>query len=151
MAYDFLSASERAILSGNCDSIFTTLSNGRTIEVVKEPLKTLVSPNLTNNMFGFGEKQADPVFSYTPISQTFPAIIIYGSNHPSPLNPEINVRIYAGPVTIKVKKDCRDFIVDGGLTKHILADGKTFLLDGEPRRQMFLNGEFFFFTLNATK
>jgi len=150
MGYDFLSDAEKASLSGNFDTVFQTLSNGRTVTVVKEPLKTLVSTPSSNNLFGFGERQTDPTFIYTPVSGIFPAMIIYASKHPSPLNPEINVRVYAGPVTIKVQQDCRDYINDG-VNKHILADGKTFFLDGEERRQLFLNGTYYFYNLKATK
>jgi hypothetical protein len=146
-----LTDTQLSMLSGDFDTVFNTLSNGRTVVVVKDPIQTPISnPVTSNNLFGFGSQQTNPIFNLTPVTGVFPAMIMYGTFHPSPLNPEINVRIYAGPVTIKVQQNCKDFI-DNGNTQHILADGKAFYIDGEARRQLFLNSSYYLYTLKATK
>ena len=150
MAYDFLTEDQRAVLSGDFDTVFQTLSNGRNIIVEKEPIKTLVSLPPSSAVFGFGESQQEAIYNYTPVSGIFPAVIMYGHSFPSPMNPEINVRSLAGPITVKIRQDCRDFIMDGQ-TRYIIADNIQFIMDGEPRRQLFLNGVYYFLSLKATK
>ena len=147
---DYLTDSERAAWSGDASMIFDTMSKGRTVTIVREAIKTVVTQSSTENVFGFGPDQRDPIYAYTPVSGTFPAVIKYPMDHPSPLNPEIAARIYAGPVTIKVKTDCRNYI-NGGKIEYIIADDKQFMIDGEERRQMFLNNEYYFFSLKALK
>jgi hypothetical protein len=147
---DYLTSAERAMISGDYDMVFDTMSNGRSIVIVKEPIKALTNLPEVENLVGFGEMQVEPLYDYTPVSGTYPAMIIYPNKHLSSFNPEINARIYAGEVTIKVKKDCRDFM-NNGFNKQILLDGKTFLIDGEERRQLFLDAEYFFFDLRASK
>jgi hypothetical protein len=147
---DYLTPTERATFSGDAEMVFETMSKGRTVTIVREAIKTLVTQNSTENLFGFGNDQKDAVYSYTPVSGVFPAIIKYPMDHPSPLNPEMGARIYAGPMTMKVKTDCRDYI-NGGKVEYIITDGKHFMIDGEERRQMFLSSEYFFFTLKALK
>lgn len=147
---DYLTATERANFSGDASLIFDTMSKGRTVTIVREPIKTIIAQSSTENLFGFGADQKDAVYAYTPVSGVFPAIIKYPMDHPSPLNPEMGVRIYAGPMTMKVKTDCRDYI-NGGKVEYIITDNKQFMIDGEERRQMFLNSEYFFFTLKALK
>lgn len=151
MASNFLSDNERVTLSGQMDMVFNTLSQGRTITVIKEPARTMIANPVSSNIFGFGEHQENPIYTYSPISGVFSAIINYGATHTSPLNPEINVRIYSGPVTMKVKRDCKDYIFCDRNTKHILIDDKAFYIDGEPIRQMLLNSEYFIIPLKATK
>lgn len=146
----FLSTTELASINSDFDTVFLTMSNGRFVTVVKEPIKTLVSTPSTNNLYGFGEKQADPTYVFTPNFKTFPCILSYGQKINLPLNPEINVRIYAGPATLKVKKDCYDYIMQGGV-KHLGVENEDFYIDGEIRRQMFFSTEYYIVALKATK
>jgi hypothetical protein len=147
---DFLTTAERSSLSGDMNTIFDTMSKGRTITVVLEPIQTLVVETSSENVFGFGDTQKEEVYSYTPVSGIFPAMIMYPMEHPSPLNAETNVLLYAGKITIKVQQNCRDYIKTGSVVK-ILADNKQFDIDGEERRQMFLNDSYYYFDLKATK
>lgn len=148
---DFLTTGERAAISGDMDMIFDTMSKGRTITIVKSPIKTVIQVVNNNNAFGFGDDQQEPIYSYTPVSGVFPAIIVYPRNHLSPLSAELNARIYAGKITIKVKQDCRDFLRDANAVNTIILDGKNFDIEGEERRQMFLNDTYYLFDLEATK
>jgi hypothetical protein len=127
------------------------MCRGKTVTVVKEPLKTTVSSPITqNNVFGFGEMQANSVYDYTPVTGVFPAFIIYPRDYQTSLNSEIDIRVGSEPIKIKVQQDCRDFIYNGR-TLHLIADNKTFYLDGEARLQLFLNGNYYFFNLKETK
>lgn len=149
-----ISATERveilAIISGSFDTW------SRNIVVFKEPLKTPVDVPPTNGLFGFGEMgQPSPSYTYEPRSGIFPAIIKYSDIEQniagnSPLSPEIMARIYWGPVSIKVRKDCRDYINDGP-TKSFIIDGQTFLMDGDERLQTFQGSEYYIYQLRKTK
>lgn len=150
---DFLTTEERTQIKADLDTAFDTMSSGHTILVVKEPIKTAITdPNDTNNVFGFGPEQTEPIYTYTPESRTFPAVVRWGNQAQwSPLSAEINASIDAGTITIKVKRDCYDYINEGGV-QNIVIDDRTFLLDGMGRRQLFLDDQtYYLFTLRATK
>lgn len=142
---DFLSLAERTSLSADMDMIFDTMSFGRYIVVHKTPQKTLISPSSSSdNQFGFGDNQTEDIYIYTPVTGIFQAMILYRRlmTNTNPLAPEINARLNAEDVRLKVRQDCKDFIVNGK-TEKIEADGKTFLIDGNPDRQMFLNSVYY--------
>lgn len=146
-----ISATERAVLTGIFDNIFDTFE--RNIVVYKEPTKTLVSPPPSENIFGFGPNQQQEVYTYQPVSGVYPALIRYGDPNQAQNadnNAEINAAIFSGPVSIKVRRDCRDFINDGPTNK-LIVDGRAFLLDSDERRQSFLDSEYYVFKLRATK
>ncbi len=143
-----ISVTERQILTGIFNDIFDTFQ--RTIVVYKEPIKTRVNPNPANMLYGFGESQQDDAFSYTEVTGVYPAVIRYPPTQPVDQNTEIDAMISAGEVSIKVKRDCRDFI-NSGKTEKIVFDSRTFTLDGDERKQTFLESEFFVFKLRATK
>jgi hypothetical protein len=150
---DFLSSAERAGILAEAESVFDTLTQGRTITVVKEPMKTEVSaaPSNDNVLFGFGEQQGEPVYTYTPQTKEFPGIVIYPrKREAAPLVSEPNVRIGDDDIMIKVRADCKEYIYEGR-TEHILADGKTFYLNGENARQMMLSSNFFLVPVKMTK
>ena len=147
---NWLSTTEQSSIGNDMDTVFDTLSYGRVVTVVKEPLKTLVGSPSQNNVFGFGAEQTDPTYTYTPVSGVFPVILFYPKVPNAPLAPEPNIRVYSGPVSIKVKKDCRDYILNGK-TVHLLIDDKTFLIDDDGSRQMVLNSNYFIFNLKTVQ
>jgi hypothetical protein len=144
-----LSDTERASLGNDVKNIFDTWS--RQIIVTKEPQQTILASGIAspNDVFGFGSQQTDPIFSYTPVTGAFQAIIVNPMSFQTPLSPDVNVRVYFGPMIIKVEKACKEFIYNDVPTKHIQVGDKTFLVDGASRRQLFLNGEFFIITLKG--
>jgi hypothetical protein len=144
-----ISDTERQVLTGIFNDIFDTFQ--RSIVVYKEPIKTQVSVQPANLVYGFGESQTEDAFTYTEVTGVFPAVVRYG-NQPQDVtqNSEINVMISNGEVSIKVRKNCRDFI-NNGKTEKFLIDDRTFFLDSEERKQTFIDSEFFIFKLKATK
>jgi hypothetical protein len=144
-----ISTTERAVLTGIFNDIFDTFQ--RTIVVYKESLKTPVGNGLNDGLFGFGESQTQDAFTYSEVTGVFPAVVRYLSvEQPMTLNPEIVTYIPGGEVTIKVRKDCREYI-NNGKTEKILIDERVFLLDGEERKQTFLDSEFWVFKLKTSK
>jgi hypothetical protein len=143
-----ISETEKAVLTGIFGDIFDTFQ--RTIVVYKEPIKTQVSVLPANLVYGFGESQTEDAFTYTEVTGVFPAVIRYGGLQETTQNSDTNAMIAEGEVSIKVRKDCRDFI-NGGKTEKFIFDDRTFFLDSEEKKQTFLNSEFFIFKLKATK
>ena len=149
----FFSSTEQANMINDFTNSFQTWS--RSIVIYKEPLKT---PNLVpqgTNIFGFGEQQQAETFTYTPVTGIFPAIIRYDDikedpNKDSALSPEVMARIYSGPVTIKVLRDCRDFL-NNGLTDQVVVDGQMYYMNSDERLQTFQGSEYYIFSLRKTK
>ena len=148
-----LSDTERANILAVFSGSFDTWS--RNIVVYKEPQKTPIDPPPTDGVFGFGEEQQNPVYTYTPRSGIYPAVIRYSDLEKSiaknsQLTPEMVARIYSGPISIKVQRDCRDYINDGP-TERIVVDGQTFLMDGDERLQTYQGSEYYVYQLRKTK
>lgn len=143
-----ISPSERQVLTGIFNDIFDTFQ--RTIVIYKESTKIPVNPQ-PQGLFGFGDSQAQDNYTYSEVTGVFPAVVRYQSiEQPMNLNPEIVSYIPGGEVTIKVRKDCRDFI-NNGKTEKLLIDERIFMLDGEERKQTFLDSEFWVFKLKTSK
>lgn len=145
---NLISPVERAVLTGIFDDIFDTFQ--RTIIVYKEPVRTLISPVPNTNLFGFGESQQNDIYTYSGVSGVFPAVIRYGPIPPADYQPEMLTYLFASSVSIKVRKDCRDFIQDGK-TEKIIVDGLTWILDSDQKKQTFLDSAYYVFNLKNSK
>jgi hypothetical protein len=151
----FISLTEQASILDTFETSFDTWS--RNIIVAKEPIKTLVTPapSTSNNIFGFGDSQQEEIYNISPKSGIFPAIVRYNDIERNPaqnsiLSPELLARIYSGPVSIKVRRDCRDYINDGE-TENIFIDGETYYLNSDERLQTYQGSEYYIFSLRRTK
>lgn len=132
------------------ESIFDTWS--RPIIIHKEPLKTQILPENSESIFGFGQTQSSELFTFTPVTGVFPAMIKYQSKFGSKgvddlFQTELNTYISDAPVSIKVRKDCSDFILDNK-TERIEVDGLSYILKvATPNPQIFWNTEYFIYDL----
>lgn len=147
-----ITATERSNLTGIFNDIFDTFQ--RAIFIYKEPLK-VPNPNARPESFafGFGENQTEDAYTYIERTGVYPATIRYAmsaSDNTFKRLPDTNVWIPEGGCSIKVKKECRDFINDGK-TEKIIVDEKTYFLNSEERKQMFLDSEFWVFVLQPRK
>lgn len=147
-----ISPTERANLTGIFNDIFDTFQ--RTIVIYKESLKVPNSNALPENFaFGFGENQANDAYTYIERTGIYSATIRYAtsaSENAFKRLPDTNVWIPEGGCSIKVKRECRDFINDGK-TEKVIVDEKTYYLNSEERKQMFLDSEFWVFVLQPRK
>lgn len=143
-----ISETEKNVLTGIFNDIFDTFQ--RAIVVYKEPIKTQVSVQPSNLIYGFGESQAEDAYTYSEVTGVFPAVVRYAGLQGVTQNSELVAMIPEGEVSIKVRKDCRDFINDGKTEKFVF-DDRVFFLDSEEKKQTFLSSEFFIFKLKATK
>jgi len=151
----FVSDSEKAGVVAVFSGSFDTWS--RNIIIFKEPLKTAIPipPSQDNNLFGFEDQQQDPIYTYTLKSGIYPAIIKYmdiesNLSMSAPLLPEPLFHVYAGHISIKVKRDCRDYLNDGP-TDRIIVDNRTYLQESDERKQTYMGSEYYIFTLRKTQ
>jgi hypothetical protein len=132
------------------EDVFDTFS--RNIIVYKEPLKTQVISPDSNAIFGFGQSQQNDIFTYTPITGVFPAMIKYQSRFGSKVGydlfeGEINTYISDAPVSIKVRQDCSDFILTNK-TERIEVDGLPYIMkEAAPNPQIFWNTVYMIYDL----
>lgn len=132
------------------ENIFDTWS--RTIVIYKEPIRTQVVPQDPNAIFGFGGMQNTDLFTYTPVTGIFQAMIKYQSKYGSMggddlFQGELNTYISDAPVSIKVRKDCSDFILNNK-TERIDVDNLSYILKvATPNPQVFWNTEYYIYDL----
>ncbi len=142
-----ISATERANLTGIFNDIFDTFK--RTIVVWREPLKVPIQTS-SAPIFGYGDTQEEQQYEYIPQSGVFDATIRYPSRQPVETETDSRVPLSEGQVSIKVKRDCRNYINEARVDK-ITVDDRDFILDDDERKSTFLDSEFFVFVLKATK
>ena len=139
---------EKQTTSNVFSDIFDTWS--RPIIIYKEPIKTQILPENPNNLFGFGSSQSAELFTYTPVSGIYPALIRYQnkfSSREDTFIPEVNEFTENKPLSIKVKNDCKNFILVGKTIK-IQVDNLIYILTNIiPRPELFWNSEFYIFDL----
>ncbi len=142
-----ISTSEMTIITGILSDVFDTRS--RRIIVYKESEKTSVGVDPATLIYGFGESQQTDAYTYSEVTGVFSAVVKYKTIDMGEIedNSEMLVRISEDKISIKVRKDCRDFI-NNGKTEKILCDDKTYYVDGEESK---INDQFWFFNLIATK
>lgn len=146
---NLISSIELAGLISGFNDIHETFSSR--LAVYKEPIKTAVSIDPTNFLFGFGESQAADAYTYTEVSGVYPATVRYSDPQGVniDLNTDINSYISNGGCVVKVKQDARDFIMNGKTEKFIL-DNRTWYLDSEDTKSVFIDDKYIF-KLKATK
>ena len=154
----FFSTSEIAGISKVLSGSFDTWA--REVIIYKDIKRVETSPtNPNNNLFGFGEDQQEPIYTYLPPdSGRFMAIIkdsdilsSKGQRSEQALAPEIMVNVVSSPISIKVKQDAYDFIEDGE-TKSILdvLSNELYILDGHPCLQTFVGTKYYVYSLRKT-
>ena len=145
---DLISTTERAALGSMFNDIFDTFK--RDIVIHKEP-KKIINQISTSQIFGYGDYSDVINYQYVPVTGVYPAIIKYTDKQTANFVEEINSQISVGTASIKVRKDCRDFIANGK-TEKITFDGKTFNVISDDAVNSFLNAsEFYLFQLEVTK
>jgi hypothetical protein len=155
-----ISSVEQASILATFEASFDTWS--RAITVFKEATKTEASPipSTTSNLFGFGEAQQEASYTYSAaLSQVFQGVIRDGDIAVASaqakgmmLSPEILARILASPISLKVRKDCSDFI-ENGPTERIVDNktGEVYLLNGHRCLQTYQGSEYYVYPLRKTQ
>ena len=118
-----------------------------TITVNKEAQKTITLAASQNIYAGYSAPKE--TVTYTPVSQTFSAIINYKENQPLDYQDELKANIEKGDVRIKVEADCSDYI-NRGKTLSIDIGGSQFNVVSSEGVRYFLGKTYYVFYLEAT-
>ena len=118
-----------------------------TITVNKEPERTVTLTADQNIYAGYGAPKEQ--VTYTPVSQSFTAIINYKENQPLEYQDELKVMIEKGDVRIKVELDCKNYI-DKGKTESIDINGSLFNVISSDGARFFIGQTYYVYYLEAT-
>jgi hypothetical protein len=99
----------------------------RNIVVHKTPMKKIISSVTNPQLIGYQENSIEGQIEYIPQNQTFEAIIAYKDPFNVDVIDQIKIKTSSPVVSIKVKKEARDYILSDK-TEKITFDDKTFKL-----------------------
>jgi len=122
---ELLSAADKANFQSSFLNIFDTFK--KTITIHKEPIRQVVSKNSESTLPGYNEGSNTSNYKLVPVNKAFDALVRYGLKQEKSVADDIGVQVPEGQVTIKVKQDARDYIVNGK-TESFEFDGKRFNL-----------------------
>ena len=145
-----LNETEKNNLTPLIEDLFDTFA--RDIVVHKEPKKIIKNIN-TNSLAGYDESSNIENYEYIPECQTFKAKIKYENEQDLEAARFISLRnlLSQGVVKIKVRKDARDYILDGRKTEKIEFDNKSFNIISDDSVKKFFNTVYYVFYLQTTK
>jgi len=118
-----------------------------TIRVHKEAKKTITLAASQNIYAGYSAPKE--TVTYTPVSQTFSAIVNYKENQPLNYQDELKANIEKGDVRIKVEEDCSTYI-GKGKTLSIEIGGNQFNVVSSEGTRYFLGKTYYVYYLEAT-
>jgi hypothetical protein len=142
-----LTETEKNNLTPLLEDLFDTFA--RDITVHKQPKKNITN-NPQNHFIGYEEGSMVENITYTPESKTFKAKIKYETDQTLNQLKEINNTLSKGLVKIKVRKDARDYILNGTKTEKIEIDGISFNVISDEAVKVFFNVTFYVFFLQRT-
>ena len=118
-----------------------------TITVNKEPTRTISLCDGQNIYAGYSAPKTQ--VTYTPVSESFSAIVNYKENQPLEYQDELKVMIEKGDVRIKVELDCKNYI-DKGKTESIDINGSLFNVVSSDGARFFIGQTYYVYYLEAT-
>jgi hypothetical protein len=142
-----LNDTEKNNLSPLIEDLFDTFA--RDIIVHKEPKKIILNQE-SNSLLGYEDVSTENV-QYIPENRTIKAKIKYENLQDLERYPGIPNNIAKGFVKIKVRKEGRDYILNGTKTEKIEIDGNFFNIVGDEAVKKFFNTIYYVFYLEATK
>jgi len=99
----------------------------RSIVVHKAPMKKIISSIVSPQLIGYQENSIEEQIEYIAQNETFEAIIAYTDPFNVDIVDQIKIRTSSPIVSIKVKKETRDYILNDK-TEKITFDNKSFKL-----------------------
>ena len=143
---NLISAEDQADMFQALDDIWDTLQED--VVIVKEPTQVV---NLSGNyMPGWGPSGNPENFTNVPEQRTFKCLMV-------DKQPDSRINIVTEKVESQqfvflcVKRDARDYILNGRRNLHVLLSGKTYNVNSTEQVAPFLSKEFFIFKLEEVK
>ena len=144
----FINSNIAAEFSNAYDEFFDHFS--RSFIVHKEPVKVIQELQSTP-LYGYGSSSDSVNYTYMPVTGIFNGRIIYNNSRDTDaVNSDLKIVFARGDVTLKVKKNARDFIANGKTIK-LEFYGKTWNVITEDSIQEYLNNSYYIYGLEQTK
>jgi hypothetical protein len=144
----FISAQEITDFHQAINDHFDTFK--RLITVHKTPSKKITISTSNPQIIGYQTDSIEEQIEYTPISQNFYAIIKYENNATPDLIEQIQIKTSNPIVSIKVKSDAKNYILEGS-TEKITFDNKSFNLISTDIVKDYQGLQYYYFYLEETK
>lgn len=145
-----LSTTDIFNLTGQFSNHFDTFSQFTAIVINKKPLQTISDVNSNNTLPGYGPTPNEGVITYTPVYESFPCIALYDKPpKPGEIFQEVKLGISQGKVRIKVKRNARDYIVNGP-NENVVLNEVVYNLVSEDGVQNYLGLIYYYFLLERT-
>lgn len=143
-----LNETEKNNLTPLIEDLFDTFA--RDIIIHKEP-KKIIKNNINKNLIGYQDASIQQSIEYIPEKGTFKAKIKYQTEQDLKNILGVNYDISKGIVKIKVRKDARDYILNGMKTEKVEIDNLFFNLISDESVKKFFNTTYYVFFLERTK
>ena len=143
-----LNETEKNNLTPLIEDLFDTFA--RDIIIHKEPQKKIIQIN-NQSLVGYDETSIIENIEYIPESRTFKAKIKYQNDQDTDEMKDLKNTISQGIVKIKVRKDARDYILNGTKTEKIEIDGNAFNVISDEAVKKFFNTTYYIFFIEKTK
>ena len=144
----FLSAGDIAAFHNDVNTHFDTFK--RLITVHKTPVKRITISTSNPQMIGYQIYSVEEQIEYVPESQDFHAIIKYENRVTPDLVEQIQIKTSNPIVSIKVKSDARNYILNGD-TEKITFDDKSFNVVSTDIVKSYQGLKYYLFYLEETK
>lgn len=127
---------------------FDTFSNWRSVIVNKEPIKLINTTE--NSLMGYNNSSVEN-YTLIPVSGVFPCVIVNAlkDNERDLINTQVKTRGAANESKIKVKEDCKNFILSGK-TLNIIVDENVYNITSNFEVQNYLGLKYYYFNLQNT-
>tara|TARA_Y100000361_G_C11069992_1_gene295159 strand:+ start:98 stop:547 length:450 start_codon:yes stop_codon:yes gene_type:complete len=146
-----ISDTEKAAIKLAYEEFFTNFK--QTITVHRKA-KTAIVDIYLDQLFGYGQYSGPTHFTYTPVNQTFDALVIYqqdqnNTSDVAMLN-EIRAGVLDSEVLIKVKETCKTYLSHKDVER-IDIGTKSYILISEEVQVHKVLDDYFIFKLKETK
>ena len=143
----FLNSSQLDNLTGTFYRHWEQFSTGigNTVTIYKEPIENISNSN-SLNMYGYGGENngSKTDITYTEVSKTIPAMIIYSKDIKSQSFTQIRADITINELFIKVKEEDKNYIMDGK-TERALINGLYYDVNPDYNVQNYFGLKFYYF------
>jgi len=144
----FFSASDIAGFHNDVNTHFDTFK--RLLTIHKTPVKRVTISTANPQMIGYQTDSVEEQIEYVPESQDFYAIIKYENRATPDLVEQIQIKTSNPIVSIKVKSDARNYILNGS-TEKVTFDEKSFNIISTDIVKSYQGLKYYLFYLEETK
>ncbi len=142
-----LTQSQINTVTGIFQQHFDTFATNN-ITIFKEP-KKIITTSPGNNLPGYDNSSIIQNVTYQQVSGVYPVLLVKDDNAEQKMMSQTRNMLGAGKIKVKVKKDCRNFILDGKNEILQIADVKYNVIS-EDSYQNYFGLEYYYFILEKT-